>query len=95
MRRLVLKAILLMGRYAVLPVVALAGALLMVWLMAIDRYTISALVAAPVVFCAATAAVALRLKPNSYELLGDRGDSSGCAMSQTICARRPRVLRRF
>ena len=39
MRRIVLKIILLGGRYAVLPVVALAGALLLVWLMAIDRYT--------------------------------------------------------
>src|SRR5215475_3201460 len=61
MRRLVLKAILLMGRYAVLPVVALAVALLMVWLMAVDYFTITALVAAPAVFCAVTAAVALAL----------------------------------
>jgi hypothetical protein len=61
MRRLVLNAILRLGRYAVLPVVALAGAILMVWLMAIDRYTILALAAAPIVLCVATAALALAL----------------------------------
>jgi hypothetical protein len=61
MRRLVLKAILNLGRYAVLPVVALAGALLLVWLMALDHYTIAALATAPVVFCVATAALALAL----------------------------------
>jgi hypothetical protein len=61
MRRLVLNAILRLGRYAVLPVVALAGAILMVWLMAIDRYTILTLAAAPIVLCVATAALALAL----------------------------------
>jgi Zn-dependent protease with chaperone function len=61
MRRLVLKAILNLGRYAVLPVVALAGAMLMAWLMALDRYTIAALATAPIVFCVAPAALALAL----------------------------------
>ena len=61
MRRLVLKAIMNLGRYAVLPVVGLAGALLLAWLMVLDRYTIAALATAPIVFCVATAALALAL----------------------------------
>jgi Zn-dependent protease with chaperone function len=61
MRRVVLKAILRLGRYAVLPVVAVAFAMVMVWLIAIDRYTILALAAAPIVLCAAPAAIALGL----------------------------------
>jgi Zn-dependent protease with chaperone function len=61
MRRFVLKVILRLGRYAVLPIVALAGALLIIWLMAVDRYTMTALVTAPVVFCTFTAAIALAL----------------------------------
>jgi Zn-dependent protease with chaperone function len=61
MKRLVLKIILRFGRYAILPVVALAGAILVVWLMALDRYTITALVTAPVMFCTFTAAGALAL----------------------------------
>jgi len=61
MRRLVLKVILQLGRYAVLPVVGVAGALLLAWLMVLDRYTIAALTTAPVVFCVATAALALAL----------------------------------
>jgi len=61
MRRLVLKVILQLGRYAVLPVVGVAGALLLAWLMVLDRYTIAALTTAPVVFCVATAAFALAL----------------------------------
>jgi peptidase M48-like protein len=61
MRRFVLKAILRLGRYAVLPVVAVAGAMVMAWLLTIDRYTMTALVAAPIVFSAASAAIALGL----------------------------------
>jgi hypothetical protein len=61
MRRVVLKAILRLGRYAVLPVVASACAMFMVWLMAIDRYTIPALAAAPIVLSATPAAIALAL----------------------------------
>ena len=41
MRRLVLKVVLHLGRYTVLPVMALAGALLLAWLMALDRYTVA------------------------------------------------------
>ena len=61
MRRLVLQAILNLGRYAVLPVVALAGALLLAWLMAVDHYTVAALATAPIVFCVVPAALALAL----------------------------------
>ena len=61
MRRLVLKVILKLGRYAVLPVAALAGALLLAWLMVLDRYPVSALATAPIVFCVAPAALALAL----------------------------------
>ncbi|MBR0829257.1 M48 family metalloprotease [Bradyrhizobium manausense] len=61
MNRLVLKIILRLGRYAVLPVVALACAILAIWLMAMDRYTIAALVTAPLVFSIFTAAVALAI----------------------------------
>lgn len=61
MRRLVLKIILRLGRYAVLPVVALAGVILAVWLMAMDRYTITTLATAPIVFSLFTAAVAVAI----------------------------------
>jgi Zn-dependent protease with chaperone function len=61
MRRVVLKAILRLGRYAILPVVALACAMFAAWLMAIDRYTILALAVAPIVLSAAPAAIALAL----------------------------------
>lgn len=61
MRRIVLKAVLRLGRYAILPIVALTCAMFMVWLMAIDRYTILALAAAPIVLSAAPAAIALAL----------------------------------
>ena len=61
MRRVVLKSIMNLGRYAVLPVVALACAILVVWLMAIDRYRILALVTAPIVVPATSAAIALAL----------------------------------
>ncbi|MBR0716654.1 M48 family metallopeptidase [Bradyrhizobium liaoningense] len=59
MNRLVLKIILRLGRYAVLPVVAIACAILAIWLMAMDRYTITALVTAPLVFSVFTAAMAI------------------------------------
>lgn len=61
MNRLVLKIILRLGRYAVLPVVALACAILAVWLLAMDRYTIAALVTAPIVFSIFLGAVALAI----------------------------------
>lgn len=58
MNRLVLKIILRLDRYAILPVVALACVILAVWLLAMDRYTITALVAAPFVFSIFLGAVA-------------------------------------
>jgi Zn-dependent protease with chaperone function len=61
MKRLVLKVIRRLGRYAVLPVVALAGAMLVLWLMALDRYTVLALAVTPIVLPAAMATVALAL----------------------------------
>lgn len=42
MKRAVLKIILRLGRYAVLPVVALACMILAIWLMIMDRYRPSA-----------------------------------------------------
>ena len=61
MRRFVLKVILQLGRYAVLPVVALVCAIFMVWLIALDSYTILALAVAPIVLPATLAAIALAL----------------------------------
>jgi Zn-dependent protease with chaperone function len=61
MRRLVLKTILRAGRYAVLPIVALAAAIFIVWLMAIDRYTLLALATARIVLSTTPAALALAL----------------------------------
>jgi hypothetical protein len=61
MRRFVLKAILRLGRYAILPVVALACTMFVVWLMAIDSHTILTLAVAPIVLSAAPAAIALAL----------------------------------
>jgi hypothetical protein len=50
MNRVVLKIILRLGRYAVRPAVALACAILFIWLAAIDRFTVATLVTAPAVF---------------------------------------------
>lgn len=61
MKRLVLKIILCLGRYAVLPAVALACVILAVWLMAMDRFTVTALVTAPVVFSIFLGALALAI----------------------------------
>jgi peptidase M48-like protein len=61
MRRLVLNVILRLGRYAILPVVALACMMFFVWLMVFDRHTFLALAAAPIVLTAAPATAALAL----------------------------------
>jgi hypothetical protein len=61
MRRLVLKTILRLGRYAVLPVAAFACAMSVAWLIAFDRHSMLALAAAPIVLSAAPAAIALAL----------------------------------
>lgn len=61
MSRLVLTIILRLGRYAVLPVVALACLILATWLLVMDRYTIAALVTAPIVFSIFLGALALAI----------------------------------
>ncbi|UWU76363.1 M48 family metalloprotease [Bradyrhizobium huanghuaihaiense] len=61
MKRFILNIILRLGRYAVLPAVALACVILAVWLVAMDRYTITALVTAPVVFSIFLGALALTI----------------------------------
>jgi Zn-dependent protease with chaperone function len=61
MRRVVLTTILYLGPYAVLPVVALVLAIFMLWLIAIDRQPVVALVAAPIVLPATPAAIALAM----------------------------------
>lgn len=61
MRRFILEIILRLGRYAVLPIVALAGAVFIVWLLAIDRHTILTMATAPIVLSVTPAAVALAL----------------------------------
>ncbi|WP_257196729.1 MULTISPECIES: hypothetical protein [unclassified Bradyrhizobium] len=61
MKRLVLQIILRLGRYAVLPAVALACTILAGWLMIMDRHTIAALATAPIVFTIFMAAMALAI----------------------------------
>ncbi|MGJ4908223.1 hypothetical protein ACQR10_15275 [Bradyrhizobium sp. HKCCYLRH2060] len=51
MKRLVLICILQLGRYAVLPVVGLAGGLLVIWLMLLDDSTRIALSACHTASC--------------------------------------------
>lgn len=61
MKRLILQIILRLGRYAILPVVALACTILAIWLMIMNRYTIAALATAPIVFTIFMAAMALAI----------------------------------
>ncbi|MCA1476639.1 M48 family metallopeptidase [Bradyrhizobium sp. NBAIM08] len=61
MKRLILQIVLRLGRYAVLPVVALACTILAIWLMIMDRYTIAALATAPIVFTSSMATIALAI----------------------------------
>lgn len=61
MRRFVLKIILRLGRYAVLPIVALACAVFLIWLVALDHHTILAMATAPFVLSLTPAAAALAL----------------------------------
>lgn len=61
MKRLALNAILRLGRYAILPIVALACSIFIVWLTAIDRYTVVTLATAPVVLSTVMAATVLAL----------------------------------
>jgi hypothetical protein len=59
MKRLVTTSILLLGRYAMLPVVAVALAMVVAWLIALDQYPSVALATSPVVLSVAPAAIAL------------------------------------
>jgi hypothetical protein len=59
MRNAILKLVLALGRYAVLPVVAVALAVFAAWLIAIDGYPLPALTASPIVVPATTCAVFL------------------------------------
>lgn len=59
MRTLVTKSILLLGRYAVLPVAALAVALFIGWLVAFDAFPRMAVIALAVVLPITTVAIAL------------------------------------
>jgi Zn-dependent protease with chaperone function len=61
MRHLALIIIMRLGRYAVLPVVALACLVLAIWLLALDRYTVTTLATAPLVFSIFTASMALAI----------------------------------
>jgi Zn-dependent protease with chaperone function len=74
MRRLVLKAVLHVGRYAVLPVVILAGAMLVAWLTALDHHRTLALVTAPIVLSSSPAAIALAV---GLLILPRRRDAKG------------------
>ena len=61
MRKSVTAVVLALGRYAVLPVVAVAAVLLAAWLAALDDHPVLVLAAAPVVLPLATCAVALAI----------------------------------
>src|SRR5215471_5693372 len=59
MRILVTQSILLLGRYAVLPVAALAVAVFLCWLAALDSYPRAVLLSLPLVLPVTTVALAL------------------------------------
>lgn len=80
MKRFALACVLQLGRYAVLPIVALACGLLVIWLMLLDDYTRAALVTAPIMFCLVTGAVALAL---GILFLPSRADRTN-ALDETI-----------
>ncbi|BAM92774.1 conserved hypothetical protein [Bradyrhizobium oligotrophicum S58] len=89
MKRFALACILQLGRYAVLPIVALAWGLFVLWLMLLDDYTRAALVTAPLMFCLVTAAVALAL---GILLLPTRADRSN-ALDETMAPHLWRIWR--
>ena len=103
MKRLVLAGILQLGRYAVLPVVALVGLLLVLWLITLDRYAVAALATAPIMFSIATAAGALALGILFLPARKDRTDAVDDTMAAGLWrmwqeldpgfARRNRTLR--
>ena len=59
MRTIITKSILLLGRYAVLPVAVLAVALFVGWLMTFDTYPRFATIAVPLILPITTVAIAL------------------------------------
>jgi hypothetical protein len=59
MRKSVTAVVLALGRYAVLPLVAIAAVVFVAWLAALDRYPVFVLATAPVVLPLATCAIAL------------------------------------
>src|SRR5262245_34921132 len=61
MRSAITKLILALGRYAVLPIVAGAVGVLVAWLLAIDHFPMSALIASPIGLPIATCAIVLAL----------------------------------
>jgi Zn-dependent protease with chaperone function len=61
MRAAIIKIIVLCGRYAMLPVVAVAGAVIMGWFVALDRHPVAALIAFPIVLPIAIGAVVVGL----------------------------------
>ena len=68
MRTTILKLILVLGRYAVLPAVAVALVVFAAWLIALDHYQRLALVISPVVLPFTTSAVFLA-SARPHELL--------------------------
>ena len=61
MRPAITNLILLLGRYATLPVIAVAAAVFVAWFIALDDYPLPALIALPVVLPIATTAMAVGL----------------------------------
>ena len=61
MRTAVTKAILFLGRYAVLPIAALAVAVFIGWLAAFDQFPRTAVISLPVIVAVATVAIALAI----------------------------------
>ena len=84
MKRLILSCILRLGRYSVLPLVAFAGGLLLIWLTALDDYTRIALFTAPIMFCVMAAAVALALGILFVPGRQDQSDALDEAMASAL-----------
>ena len=61
MRTAITKSILVLGRYAALPIAALAMALFFGWLVAFDTFPRTAAICLPVVIAITTAAIALAI----------------------------------
>jgi Zn-dependent protease with chaperone function len=59
MRTAILKPILLLGRYAMMPVIAIGVAVFITWLIVLDAHPIAALIALPIVLPTAIAAIVI------------------------------------